>query len=596
MNHCQVNFEPLGLKVDCIPGISLIEAARLAEVNLLSICGGKGICGKCKIKLVSGEVSSHTEVERRFLKKEEIIQGFRLACQTQVLSDAQVYLPLESISYPQELTFKAKEDEIVFDPVIKEILLTLSTSPNSDMVSDWEMVKRELKGFYSQHVKTVDLNALRNLPFLLRENLGKIRISIRNEEAIDFRPPEKIPLGLALDLGTTNIVAYLINLEDGITLAIQGITNPQIGYGEDVITRIAFAMENGETLLREGALRGVNQLIEKLCPAPERIVEITLAGNTPMHHLFLGLPVKQLGTAPYLPVIKDPLNIKARELGVRSAPGAYIYILPNISGFIGSDHTAMILSTGIYKTDKTVLGIDLGTNTELVLAHRGVLLSTSCASGPAFEGGRISCGMRAQKGAIEKIELKGDDLTFQTIENALPLGICGSGILEAVAELLRNGFLTREGKLVNCSRIRGSGRKKEFILVTKDKSGTGKEITITQKDINEIQFAKAAIRAGIEILLEEMNLNFEEIEEIIIAGGFGTSLNPASAIAIGMLPPLPRERFKLAGNAAGMGARLVLISNSHRKKAEEIAESVSHLELTTRADFPSKFYQALFFP
>jgi len=438
--------------------------------------------------------------------------------------------------------------------------------------------------------------ALRKLPSLLRENNWTVRVSIRNGEAIDVRSTDKTPFGLAVDLGTTKIAAYLIDLENGNTLAAEGTDNPQIPYGEDVITRISYAMEHGEIKLQQAVIEGLNQLIAKLCPAPERIVEITLVGNTVMHHLFLGLPVKQLGVAPYLPAVQGSLDVKARDIGLNTAPGAYVHLLPNVAGFIGADHTAMILATGIYKTDQTVLGLDIGTNTEVVLTHRGRLMSTSCASGPAFEGGHISCGMRAVKGAIEKVKLHGEEVLVQTIYNALPIGMCGSGVLDAVAGLCRTGLISRQGRLSNGPGVREHGSTREFILVSADKSGTGRDITLTQKDMSEVQLAKAAVRTGIEALLSEMHISWQEVEEIIIAGGFGTAINPASAMSIGMFPLLPLERFREAGNAAGTGARLASLSTSQRAKAEEIARTISYLELMARPDFSIQFSRALFFP
>jgi uncharacterized 2Fe-2S/4Fe-4S cluster protein (DUF4445 family) len=256
----------------------------------------------------------------------------------------------------------------------------------------------------------------------------------------------------------------------------------------------------------------------------------------------------------------------------------------------------MILATGIYKTDKTVLGLDIGTNTEVVLAHQGKLMSTSCASGPAFEGGHISCGMRAVRGAIEKLEIQESQVIVQTLQDAPPIGLCGSGVLDAVAGLCRTGAVNKLGRLGNGPGVREHGSAREFVLVSADKSGTGRDITLTQKDISEVQLAKAAVRTGIEALLSEMHISWQEVEEIIIAGGFGTAINPASAITIGMFPPLPLERFREAGNAAGTGARLALISRPQREKAEEIARTISYLELMARPDFSIQFSRALFFP
>jgi uncharacterized 2Fe-2S/4Fe-4S cluster protein (DUF4445 family) len=527
---------------------------------------------------------------------EEVADGCRLACQIRVLSDISVHVPPESITIPQKLQVAGTEVEVVFETAVKDCLVALKPATIGDSRSDWERLAHGVHNTLRQPLTTADLMALRKLPSLLRENNWTVRVSIRNGEAVDVRPLNKSPFGLAVDLGTTKIAAYLIDLEDGNTLASDGIENPQIAFGEDVITRISYAMEHGGITLQQAVIEGLNQLIAKLCPEPERIVEITLVGNTAMNHLFLGLPVKQLGVAPYLPAVQGSLDVKARDIGLNTAPGAYVHLLPNVAGFIGADHTAMILATGIYKTDKTVLGLDIGTNTEVVLAHQGKLMSTSCASGPAFEGGHISCGMRAVRGAIEKLEIQESQVIVQTLQDAPPIGLCGSGVLDAVAGLCRTGAVNKLGRLGNGPGVREHGSAREFVLVSADKSGTGRDITLTQKDISEVQLAKAAVRTGIEALLSEMHISWQEVEEIIIAGGFGTAINPASAITIGMFPPLPLERFREAGNAAGTGARLALISRPQREKAEEIARTISYLELMARPDFSIQFSRALFFP
>jgi len=596
MITCKVHFEPSCREISCREGTLLSEAAREAGVSLISVCGGKGLCGKCKVKVTAGEVSPLTGAEREHLSKEEIADGNRLVCQVLVLSDIAVYVPPESLSISQKLQLAGAEVEVPFEPVVEECLVALEPPSTGDAQSDFERLAQALQNQQRKAVTTADLIALKKIPALLRENNWKVRVSIRNGEVVDVRPPEKSPFGIAVDLGTTKIAAYLIDLENGMTLAAEGIMNPQIPYGDDVISRITYATENNGLRLQQIVIEGLNELIGSLCPDPESIVEMTLVGNTAMHHLFLGLPVKQLGLAPYLPAATTSLEVKARDLGLHLAPGAYAHILPNVAGFIGADHVAMILATGIYKTQRTVLGLDIGTNTEVVLAHGGKLMSTSCASGPAFEGGHLTCGMRAGTGAIAKVTMRGSQVTVQTIDNALPLGLCGSGVLDVVAELCRTGLITRQGRLGNGPGVRQTDNRREFVIVPGEKSGTGQDITITQKDISEVQLAKAAIRTGIEALLHEMNITWEEIEEVVIAGGFGAAINPSSAIAIGMFPHLPLERFRDAGNAAGTGARLALISRPQREKAEEIARRISYLELMTKPDFSIQFSRALFFP
>jgi uncharacterized 2Fe-2S/4Fe-4S cluster protein (DUF4445 family) len=535
-------------------------------------------------------------VEKDLLGADEIAGGYRLACQTRVKSDAKVSLPLTSLIDHPKITLEDTETEIPLDPPVEDYVAVLSSDKKDDSQSDEEKLVRALTLTYGKEVITVDPQVLLNFPSVKSENAGKVRVSVRDKEVISVRSPGKVPLGIAVDVGTTKLAGYLVDLETGGTVAAEGMVNPQRAYGEDVMSRISYAMEEGGAVLREVVIKGLNELIRNLCPEADSIVEVILAGNTAMHHLLLELPVKQLGLAPYQPSVWESPDIKAREIGLDVAPGAYVHFLPNVGGFIGGDHVAMILAAGIYTKDKTVMGIDIGTNTEIVLSHKGTLMSTSCASGPAFEGGHITHGMGAVRGAIEKVEILGvDSVSFHTIGNLPPLGVCGSGIVDSVAELCRRGVINRQGRLEDVPGVRQDGSTHEFVLVPGEQTGTGRDITITQKDINEIQLAKAAIRTGVDTLVEEAGINWEEIEEVVLAGGFGSSLNPASGLAIGMFPPFKGEQFKVMGNGAGAGSRLCLISRSERAKAKEIARKISCLELMTHSSFHTRFARAMFF-
>ncbi|MEA3341269.1 MAG: ASKHA domain-containing protein, partial [Chloroflexota bacterium] len=327
-------------------------------------------------------------------------------------------------------------------------------------------------------------------------------------------------------------------------------------------------------------------------------VEAVLVGNTCMHHLALGLPADSLGLAPYVAVLSDSYDLKARDLGLSLSPGASVHLLPNIAGFVGADHVAMLLATSIHETDAITVGLDIGTNTEISLAAGGRLLSCSCASGPAFEGAHIHDGMRAAPGAIEWVRFVDGQVEYQTIDGAPPVGICGSGILDAVAELRRVGALRVNGAMQSDGhpRVRGEGRGVEFVLVPAGERDAPRDIVVTRKDINEIQLAKAAIRAGVEVLLDEAGLEAEQVERVIVAGAFGTYLDVDSALAIGMFPPLPRERLVQVGNAAGMGAKLALLSRRCRRQAAEIARRVEYVELTTHTGFVGEYTEALMLP
>jgi len=446
----------------------------------------------------------------------------------------------------------------------------------------------------------VDFTVLRQMSTRLREWGWAGTVGLRGQEMISFSPLGCKPLGLAIDLGTTKLAGYLVELETGRTLAMAGAMNPQIAYGEDVMTRIAYAMEGEEqtVTLREVAVGAVNDLARNLCAQsghlPEEIVEAVVVGNTAMHHLFLGLPVRQLGLAPYLPAVNEALDVKAREVGLEIAPGGYVHLLPIIAGFVGADHVAMILSTEIYEAEGTVLGLDIGTNTEVVLRANGRLIACSTASGPAFEGAHIKDGMRAAEGAIERLRIVASGVEYQTIGDAPPVGLCGSGVLDAVAQLRQLGVVDERGNMGDHPRVRHTEHGPEFVLVMAEEGGNGRDVVLTRGDVGEIQLAKGAIRAGINILLDEAGLSEQDIDQVIIAGAFGTYIDVSSAIIIGMFPPLPLERFNQVGNAAGMGAKLALVSKEQRAKAAEIARQVEYIELTNDSRFVDEFAKAMY--
>jgi uncharacterized 2Fe-2S/4Fe-4S cluster protein (DUF4445 family) len=327
-------------------------------------------------------------------------------------------------------------------------------------------------------------------------------------------------------------------------------------------------------------------------------MEGVIVGNTAMHHLLIGLPVHQLAMAPYVPAVGEAFEIQAEELGLALAPGAQVYFPPNIAGFVGADHVAMVLSTELWQTEQTVIALDIGTNTEITLAHAGRLLSCSCASGPAFEGAHIRDGMRAAPGAIERVQILEGEPKVYTIGEQAPVGICGSGILDSVAELIKAGIIDRRGSIqAGAPRVRKgeSSKHQHYLLVPAGESGHGRDVVVSRSDVNEIQLAKGAIRAGIDILLEEAGIHAHDLEAFIIAGAFGTYLDIDSAITVGMFPDLPRARFRQVGNAAGTGARQMLVSAAQREAAEQIRSRVEYIELTVHPDFESRFTQALFF-
>ena len=603
-----VDFQPLGRRVQVAEGKTLLEAARQAGVGLNAVCGGAGVCGTCRVRVVEGVVSPPNKSEANFLDQDELDEGYRLACQVEVQGDVLVDVPSTSITAPQRAQIEGRERAIEIDPAVRSYDVHPTAPGLHDLRSDEKRLRQALREEHGIDGVRFDPVVLSEIPAKLRDNGWAIRLFVRDVQGsslvIGSGTVGTHPLGLAVDIGTTKVAAYLVDLETGETLGASGEMNPQIAFGEDVMARIAYAME-GEghgRELQEAIVQGLEDRTRELCEtcggSCDEILEAVLVGNTCMHHLVIGLPVDQLGVAPYVPALSAPCDIRARDIGLKIAPGAYIHLLPNIAGFVGADHVSMVLASGLHEADQITLGLDIGTNTEVSLAVNGRLLSCSTASGPAFEGAHIRDGMRAAPGAIEWVKMLDSRVEYQTIDGAPPVGICGSGILDSVAELRRIGVLKENGSMEPDThpRVRQLGDRPEFLLVPAGENGALNDIIISRKDVSEIQLAKGAIRAGVEVLLDEAGITVDEVERVVVAGAFGTYLDVASARAIGMFPPLPLNRFDQVGNAAGIGAKLTLMSRRCRDVASEIASRVEYIELTTDARFTSAYMDAMGIP
>ena len=591
-----VEFKPSGLTVACTRGKPLMEAVRQAGIALQSVCGGSGRCGRCRVKILSGPAPPPSAEETMKLAGPDLANGCRLACQFRVAGNTIVEIPSPSLIQKIAVTLQGMELASPLEPSVHDFLIEVGSFKRHSPQAALNCILRELRDRYHQAIAGIDTAALAYLPQALREGKGKVRVSLRAGEVIAFRHSDKTPYGVAIDLGTTTMAGYLVDLENGKLLSALAVINPQRPYGEDVMSRIAYVLEKGDRELRTAAIEGLNVLIASLCSETERIVDMTLVGNTAMHHIFLGLPVKQLGLTPHRPALREARECKARDLELRGAPGASVHLLPPVDGFVGSDHVAMILATGLHETDRTVLGLDIGTNTEIALVHRGKIRSVSCASGPAFEGGHITHGTWASAGAINKVMLRSPAVAFQTIGDTPPHGLCGSGILDAIAELVRLGIIDRKGHLITHRDTGFPHQSGDFTLVPGEKTATGRAITISQTDVSEVQLAKAAVRAGIDMLLHATGITWEGVEEVILTGGCGAVLDPAAAIDIGMFPPFRLDQIRLMEQAAGAGALRCLISVSERAKAEALARQITHLELMTHPAFKKRFGQAMYFP
>jgi len=404
---------------------------------------------------------------------------------------------------------------------------------------------------------------------------------------------------LAVDLGSTKIAGYLVDLSNGQTLSAKGIMNPQISHGEDIISRLTRVLESPQegAHLQKLAVDALSDLAQEMCAEvgadTERIIDSVVVGNTAMHHLFIGLPVRQLALSPFVPAVGMSLDIKSRDLGLRLAPGAYVHLLPNIAGYVGGDHVAMLLATEAWQADRLTVALDIGTNTEVSIIDNGRMTAVSCASGPAFEGGQIRDGMRAASGAIERLQIEQDSIQYHTIDDVPPVGICGSGVLDAMAQLYLAGVVDERGRMKDSDpRVRTRDGQREFVIASDEGQKGHPEIVMTQGDVRQLQLAKAAIRTGIQILLESQGRSEEEIGQVIIAGAFGTYIDLSSAVTIGMLPSLPLDRFRQVGNAAGTGARLALVSLGKRIQAQSLASRVDYMELGSSSGFTETFIQA----
>lgn len=520
----RIDFEPLGRRTQIPAGRTLLDAAQSAGVGLAAVCGGVGTCNECRVRLAAGTLTPPTGVELDALTPTELAAGFRLACQAEPLSDVKLDIPPESLTSAQRLQVEGLETRVQVNPVVN--------TPGA--------------------------------------------------------------CGLAVDIGTTKLAAYLVRLDTGETVAMAGAMNPQIAFGEDIISRISYAgrKPDGAKVLQQVLVETLNKMVLDLCSqaqvSPNSVLDSVLVGNTTMHHLFAGLPVEQLGHAPFAPATTMPMTIPASEVGLALAPGAMAYLPPVIAGYVGADHIAMLIATEAWKSDRNLIALDIGTNTEISLVTRGQVTCCSCASGPAFEGAHIREGMRAAPGAIERARWSDGKILWQTIGDQPPVGICGSGILDVVAAL-------QDGKLLKPTGVMPSVSGSGLVLVPADQTGLGRDLLVTRKDVHEIQLAKSAIRVGVEILLKKAGLTYADLDEFIVAGAFGTYLDLRSAVRTGMFPPLPLERFRQVGNAAGVGAKQMLVSVDKRQEAELIAGQIGYVELTSQAAFTPLFMEHLCF-
>jgi uncharacterized 2Fe-2S/4Fe-4S cluster protein (DUF4445 family) len=604
-----VRFEPDGTEAAVAASTLVSEAANHVGLSLHLPCGGRGRCGKCKVSIMSGEVSEPTDEEREALSPEELEASVRLACQTRLLGDAVVELPPEAHVIGTKSLQSGLVRPVAVAPNVHQIPLTLPPPRLEDQRSDFDRVADALTGARELHACPA---ALRSLAGALREGEFRVVAGVVGQRLVDVRPGLLRPrtLGAAVDIGTTTVVAYIVDLLTGRQLATAATYNEQGRHGADVISRIEYCNthEGGIEELRALALQSVNTVIAEalgtIGARHEEVYEATIVGNTAMNHLFIGLDPRYLAQAPYIPVTSRAHELRPVDAGIAMHPRGSVFCLPTIAGFVGADTVGVILATEMVERERPALAIDIGTNGEVALWSGERLLVASCAAGPAFEGAQIEHGMRAAPGAIEHVFVENGEIRIKTIGDQPPVGICGSGLFDAMAaalelELVESSGRFRDGDLPDHlpvsvrSRVVGEANGRRLLL---GPPGNGDTVYLSQRDVRQIQLAKGAVRAAVDMLLDFAGLAPDDLSEVLLAGAFGNYVNPASALRMGMLPPVPLERILGVGNAAGAGALLALISLDERRRAVEIAASAQHIELSRRPEFQIAFMDAMVFP
>ena len=623
-----IDFEPISRRLFLADDNTLYEILKQLNVLIRSICGGAGTCGKCKLLIQKGKeyLSSPSIAEKKLLTIEELENGWRLACQTKIdqkniqllnkLDPPQfrIFLPAELLLEDFKILTTGIKRRIQLNPNIRKIYVEVKKPSLEEPFPDFERILTATilkdKTIKKETKINVEFNLLNNIPNLLRENDHKITLTLWNNDTIIACEPGNTTndiFGIAFDIGTTTIVGYLINLNNGKIYSLDSKLNSQTAYGEDLITRLTYIKDDKKKLqvLNTTILNDLNDIILKTTNKanidPSQIYEATIVGNSVMHHVFLGLNPVNIGLSPFIPIIQKGLNIKAKDLNLNICKNGNVYTAPIIAGFVGADTIGVILSSNIDNEKKLTLAIDIGTNGEIIIGNQKLLAVGSCAAGSALEGAHISDGMRAAAGAIDTIKIDPEnlELAFTTIKNKEPIGICGSGLVDAVAEMLKSKILTRSGnfnkELIDNERIIKKDKNFEFIIVKKDETSIGKDISITQSDIRQIQMAKAAFYSGTRIVLQHLGKNLK-IEQVFLAGAFGNYINAKNAKFIGMIPDIPDDKVFQIGNAAGIGAQYCLLNKDLRNKAKQLLNKIQYVEIAIIQSFQKEYAEAMYFP
>jgi len=619
----KIVFFPYGKREWFKKGVSIFNAAKALGIDLSSLCGGKGTCGKCKVKIEEGMqgLNHVTEQELKHVTEEEREAGYRLACQAIPAATVSVYVPDRSRIGEQRLQTAGLEVPVKqLNPFVKKYFVKLLKPTLHDTRSDEDRLLDALNAEYGLSTNLdLDFEICVDLASRLRDPEWTVTAVVWKNKIIDIEPANTSDrcFGFAVDIGTTKLAGFLLDLNTGKVVAVAARMNPQIPLGEEVMSRISHQMLEGQKGIKElqtAVVSGINEMIEECCEKAnvdkKEIYELCFVGNTAMQLCFLGIHGRYVAFAPYPPVLRRGINIKASSIGLTSHPRANAYYAPVIGGFVGADNVAVLLATRMLESDEICMALDIGTNTEIDLGNKDLVMVDSCASGPAFEGMQIKHGMRAATGAIERVSIDPEklEINYRTIEDKPPVGLCGSALVDIPAELLKAGLIDLTGRFVpemakETDRLRrGPKGIWEFVLVPQPETATDTNIIITQGDIRELQKAKAAMRTGAWILMKRLeeerkeNVMEDDISRLFMAGAFGNYIDPENARTIGMYPEIPLERVEFVGNIAGTGSRMCLISKEEREYAEKIAATVKYHELAADKDFQREYINALYLP
>lgn len=607
----EVVLQPSGRRGEIEAGKTLLEAAQSLGIEIRSDCGGRGTCGKCRIEVLEGgqTLDPPTAFEESVLG-ERLRAGYRLACRTSLRAPLLLMVPEESRIERMVILTDAQTRPVELDPTVKKYHLRINAPTLADPLGDLERLLQALEETYGLSGVAIAYPVLRILSRTVRDANWDVTVTVCGwgRPSIIHIEPGYVEecYGVAFDIGTTTIVGYLAELTSGRVVAIESMTNPQVAFGEDVLSRISYTMQGKRQRRRahEVIVKGLNQIIREACKRAAvdltQVVEMTAVGNTAMHHFLLDLAVEYLAKTPFPPVIHSHYDLQAREVGLEINPAGHLHVLPVEAGFVGADNVAALIATELFNEKKVTLLIDIGTNGELVLGNRSLgLVACSVAAGPAFEGACIRYGMRASTGAIEHLKI--DPHTFEVecaiIGDVPARGICGSGIIDTVAEMLQTGVIDREGRMntsLPSPRMRSGEKGAEFVLQWGERTAGGRDMVITQHDIRSVQLAKGAFYAGAQILMK--HLGVVQLEKVLLAGAFGSYLDPRQALAIGLFPPCDPQNVLAVGNAAGYGALMALINRRKRTEAINIVRGVHYIELTAEPEFQSRFIAGTNFP